>query len=210
MSERATCWSVTINNPTDSDKECIDRARQRSGWKVDGQLEKGQEGTLHYQLKVNTPQVRFSALKKAFPRGHIEPARNAAALDVYVHKEESRVAALPESTDKFPSLTKLWWLIYSEISDEYVGPAEDVVHDLTDKKKLLIFDNAISSLIAKGYHVETMGVNPQIRSSFTKYARPLMLRAISLADKDRQTAALVAEDVSVPVYTNAPSEDCTS
>jgi len=73
MTDRATVWSVTINNPTPSDEEGIALARQR-GWQVEGQKEKGSEGTEHYQLMVKTPQVRFSAVKKAFPRGHIEAA----------------------------------------------------------------------------------------------------------------------------------------
>ena len=35
MSDRATCWSVTINNPLPADDENIARAKQRSGWKVE-------------------------------------------------------------------------------------------------------------------------------------------------------------------------------
>lgn len=96
---RATCWSLTINNPTKSDEEWIQQARQK-GWQVEGQLEKGKEGTEHYQLMVKTPQVRFSAVKKQFPRAHIEIARNPAALAQYVAKEETREADLPKASDK--------------------------------------------------------------------------------------------------------------
>lgn len=32
---RASCWSLTINNPTAADEEQINLARQR-GWKVEG------------------------------------------------------------------------------------------------------------------------------------------------------------------------------
>ena len=67
--KRSTCWSVTINNPTADDEECIALARQVN-WTVEGQLEKGVEGTLHCQLMVKTPQVRFSALKKMFPSAY--------------------------------------------------------------------------------------------------------------------------------------------
>jgi len=43
---RATCWSLTINNPTKSDEEWIQQARQK-GWQVEGQKEVGAEGTEH-------------------------------------------------------------------------------------------------------------------------------------------------------------------
>ena len=83
---RSNIWSLTINNPTADDEECIQLARQK-GWKVEGQKEVGKEGTPHYQLMLKTPQVRFSAVKKLFPRAHIEIARNATALAQYVTKK---------------------------------------------------------------------------------------------------------------------------
>lgn len=45
--DRATAWSVTINNPNESDEEAINLARQK-GWTVQGQKEVGDEGTPHY------------------------------------------------------------------------------------------------------------------------------------------------------------------
>jgi hypothetical protein len=103
MSDRSIYWSVTINNPNEGDEEAIANARQR-GWIVEGQKEC--VGTPHYQLCVNTrTQQRFTALKKAFPRGHIEAARNPKALKQYVHKEETRVAELPNS-EKYLSSQK--------------------------------------------------------------------------------------------------------
>lgn len=103
MSERATNWSVTINNPIKADEENINLARQK-GWMVEGQLEKGDNGTPHYQLIVKTPQMRFSALKKAFPRAHIEVAKNVKALETYVKKDETRIGQLPDASEFYPSL----------------------------------------------------------------------------------------------------------
>lgn len=91
--QRATMWSITINNPTAEDREAIELARQK-GWKIEGQFEKGEEGTLHLQLAVRTPQLRFSTMKKHFPRAHIEIARNAAAFLQYVNKADTRVGLL--------------------------------------------------------------------------------------------------------------------
>lgn len=80
MTDRATAWSLTINNPTEADEENIQHARQK-GWKVIGQLEQGENGTKHYQLLVKTPRIRFGGVKKEFPRAHVEVARNVAALE---------------------------------------------------------------------------------------------------------------------------------
>ena len=82
-----THCSITINNPIDSDTKCTLPA----GWKLEGQFEEGEEGTKHFQGMLTTPQVRFSAVKKAFPRAHIEAARMKKALQKYVHKEDTRV-----------------------------------------------------------------------------------------------------------------------
>jgi len=112
---RATAWSVTINNPIKADEENMNLARQK-GWKVEGQLEKGENGTPHYQLVVMTPQVRFSALKKAFPRAHIEAARNVKALETYCQKDDTRVAPLQTQSEQYPSLQKLWDL-FAEFID---------------------------------------------------------------------------------------------
>jgi len=181
MSDRATCWSVTINNPIMADDENIARAKQSSGWKVDGQLEQGENGTKHYQLIVKTPQIRFATIKKAFPRAHIEPARNHKALAEYVHKDETRIGSLP-ANDKFPSLTALW-----ELFDEYLRTEQEAVP--TGEGALVVFDQFISTYIELGYHIETMGVNPQIRSSVKKYLPSIIFRTrkIRRQKTDRQT-----------------------
>lgn len=190
---RATTWSVTINNPKASDDEYIALARQK-GWTVDGQPEKGENGTLHYQLIVKTPQVRFSSVKKAFPRAHIEAAKNPVALQRYVHKQDTQVGELTVSQDKYPSLSKLWDLIYDRILQEYEEPdyAPDRYYSLT------AFDGYICQLIQAGYHVETMGANPQVRSCFLKYGHSLMIRAH--ADRQtRQTDPENVAEISIPV-----------
>jgi len=212
MSDRATCWSVTINNPISADDENISLAKQRSGWKVDGQLEQGENGTKHYQLMVKTPQVRFATIKKAFPRAHIEPARNAKALAEYVHKDDTRIGSIP-SNDKYPSLTALWTLF-----DEYLRTEQHAVP--TGEEALVVFDQFISLYIELGYHIETMGVNPQIRSSVKKYLPSIIFRTqiIRRQETDRQTAinntseSIIHDEgqVQETVCTNSESEEESS
>lgn len=190
MSDRATCWSVTINNPTEADNECLHLANQQ-GWKVIGQAEVGlKDGTPHYQLMLKTPQVRFAAVKKMFPRAHIEVARQPAALQRYVTKEATRVGDLPAQSDKYPSLSKYWTLVLQELND---GSKDGLDQDELDhsrvtfvkpenttlfkKKPLYFLDQATRQLIRKGYHVEGIGANPNTRSQWNLFASDLILRS---------------------------------
>lgn len=59
-----------------------------------GQLERGESGTLHIQGMIRTEPVAWTRVKKLFPRAHVERATNAFALERYVEKPETRVAAL--------------------------------------------------------------------------------------------------------------------
>lgn len=186
--QRSSSWSLTINNPTDADEECINVARQK-GWKVEGQLEKGENGTPHYQLLLSTGQVRFAAVKKVFPRAHIEPARNFKALQQYVHKEDTREAELADQSELYPSLSKFWDLIFEYfncrekygLDQEELSNGNIILYDrrnITDPRvRLNMLDEAASHLIKLGYHVESIAVNPSTRSSFSRYMESIFLRS---------------------------------
>lgn len=209
--DRASCWSVTINNPTQTDEYNIQSARQK-GWKVEGQLEKGSEGTPHYQLIVKTPQMRFSALKKQFPRAHIEIARNVQALENYVKKDETRVGELSEQSEMYPSLAKLWDLFQEwhdkRLPEIYRGNEEDAPQVKDENKRLHLFDQFIAGAIVRGYHVETMGVNPQIRSCVKHYMYQLLHRSRNIRRQtDRQTDEMI---VSIETINGDSEEACSS
>lgn len=191
---RATHWSLTINNPTDDDEECMQLARQR-GWKIDGQKERGKEGTEHYQLHVQTPQVRFAAVKKMFPRAHIEIARNPSALAAYVTKEDTRVGGLVSAQEKYPSQSKFFDLIWDEIIsdpgkyDFRFGTRRFMHNGSTEnasKAHRRSYWAAASALIRKGYHVESMAVNPMTLSSWDAFHLALLDRKIA-GETERQT-----------------------
>jgi len=228
---RSTHWSVTINNHTASDYEDIQRARQR-GWKVEGQEERGESGTPHLQLMVKTPQVRFSAVKKAFPRAHIEVARNVVALARYVQKEQTAVCSLPIQSDKYPSLGKFWMLVYEVIESqnwidrcyqdrwfkeafdffEYPREFEGVpladLRRVKEKMALEVFENCVEHLIGEGYHVEHYYSPPNI-SVFKKFHFSILRRAADeiQAQTARQTdSASDPGDTSVAVEHNHVSE----
>jgi len=192
MSDRATCWSVTINNPVESDDECIARARQK-GWKVEGQPEC--VTVPHYQLMVTTPQVRFSAIKKAFPRAHIEICRNKKALQLYVHKEDTRTGELPKTDSKFPSQQAFYKLLVKELFDlddktyrvNFDG-GWYIDSNIEQGQRLLdAYDQATQQLIRKGFHVENIAVNPQSRAAWKRFGRSIIYRTIDEIDVDRES-----------------------
>jgi hypothetical protein len=62
-----------------------------------GQFEVGKSGTRHYQGCLKTPQVRWAAVKKTYPRANISLARNEFALKAYVKKDDTRASAIVSS-----------------------------------------------------------------------------------------------------------------
>ena len=201
MSDRATCWSVTINNPTRSDDDNIALAKQKSGWAVYGQKEVGESGTEHYQLMITTPQVRFSAVKKAFPRSHIEVARDRKALTKYVNKEDTRTGVLPTNSN-YPSMSQMW----DSFAEYYEANFKKHLchYDWSPEKRLLVFDAFIKHEIINGKYVETMAVNPQIRSIVKNYLSEIIHRSLSHRQTDRQTDS---ENLSVDLDTNGKDSD---
>lgn len=164
---RATCWSVTINmkNVSRATAEaCLEAARSK-GWGVQGQLEKGEEGTEHYQLMVKTPQERFSAIKKVFPTAHIEVARNQKALAQYVNKDETCVEKLKK--------VEVTFLTYQQVRKQFFEWVVD--HDpplppyVSTEARLEAWDRFIGLSIEEGMDCDLIGMNPQHRGCISKY-----------------------------------------
>jgi len=175
---RASCWSITVNNPIQADEDNIAKARQL-GWKVEGQKEVGETGTPHYQLLVESGQVRFSSIKKAFPRAHIEVCRDKTALKKYVHKEETRVEGLPAASDNYPSQQKVWDMMAHWIDENYpeTDGSSNLVELWNEDRWLHEFDRFISEYILDGYVLEGIAVNPQVRSGLKKFGLSIYRRS---------------------------------
>lgn len=210
---RASCWSVTINNPSDQDEECINLARQK-GWHVQGQKERGENGTEHYQLMLKTPQVRFSAVKKAFPRAHIEVAKNPVALAKYVQKEETRVGELKQDDSLYPSMSKVWNLFAIHVDDTEGGGGEYL--NWKAEKFLKRWDAFIADTIRAGLYVEHIGANPQFRSIVKLYGSDIVTRELSRStsvnpNSDLETNHAVQEvDVSEEDNLSSSGTDASS
>lgn len=207
---RGTHWSLTINNPTSADEECMALARQR-GWKIDGQKERGEGGTDHYQLHLQTPQVRFSAVKKMFPRAHIEQARNPSALASYVTKEATRVGELPVGQDRYPSQSKFFELLWVEILDcpqDYNFRPETRKFYGESKPHKLAYWKASQRLVRQGYYVENMAVNPMTIAAWDSFFYALLDRKIAGETSRQPDTPALESQVSLPtVEHNHASQD---
>lgn len=154
-------------------------------WKLEGQLERGAEGTLHYQGMLSTPQVRFAAVKKLFPRAHIEVAKNKVALAKYVHKEETRakeVVSIPTLFEYQTIIAQKWDAAEYDRRWEYAcehSTASEVANP--DDVAMCYLDCLVAEDIESGRRgAEFIAINPMWRSSWKKFWRSIIKRNASL------------------------------
>lgn len=211
---KSSYWSITINNPTDDDH------RQWNGLKgmtwvkeVAGQLEKGEEGTLHIQGMVKTDYGRyFQKLREALPRAHIEIAKNKFAIQNYVKKEETRVAEIPKVkvATQADVQNKLLQVMIEQGWRQYMwtGDPRTNFPDFLGQNAYKIredweswTDNAVRELIREGYYgVEFVMSNNQVRSAFRKYIVEIMYRQWhATATATQSSIAPTSEDRSEPI-----------
>lgn len=198
MSERASTWSITINNPEPQEYE--NRTDLPSGWTLEGQLERGEKGTQHFQGMLKTPQVRFSAVKRAFPRAHIEPARNRQALEQYVHKSDTRVATVETSVSQIPNLFNYQQIIASKWNDNEWAQFVIDNQDLYDKKPqevvLMYVDSLVATDIRSGRRgVEYIAVNPMWRQAWKLFGRAIVHREINFPSPSISEDGETSEDL---------------
>lgn len=179
---RATCWSLTINNPTESETK-VDLP---AGWKLQGQFEAGENGTPHFQGMLTTPQVRFASVKKVFPRAHIEPARNRTALTNYVHKQETRVAQFDARQSDIPTIFEYQRTVARRWDEsEYdrrvkIAIAKRNCNLDFDDIAMDYLDDLTREDIERGIRgIEFIAINPMWRSSWKKFWRSIIKRNAS-------------------------------
>lgn len=100
-------FCISINNPTELDYESLTSLYPRTARFIVYQTEKGnKENTTHIQAYVQfSEKTRFTAVKKIFPRAHIEEQSLKASVDDNIHycsKADTRMAG-PHGTLGKPS-----------------------------------------------------------------------------------------------------------
>lgn len=215
--ERGTYWGPCTQYGLVAFPEQRAVAEQK-GWKVDGQEEIAPTtGRKHIQFWVKTPQVRMSEVKKVFQGAHIEVARNVKAVKNYCQKEDTRSGSLPQASDKYPNQDKLfnlfgvWVCKHLPMSRKHgvLYNRDGYVQKVSGDTWLQWFDECCGELIEKGYRVESLAVNPAIRSAIKKFGNAIFARYRLERDGDVQNPCAVdrqtdrqTEIISVPVYTD--------
>ena len=119
----------------------------------------------------------------------------------YVHKEDTRAAELTDSGNYVTSQRRLWELVVDvlesdSIPKEYrIVAGEDVAY--SDRyEPLAAFDYACDVNIRRGFYcIESMAVNPQTRSAWSKFWRAIIARRQQDRQTDRQAENLSEEGV---------------
>lgn len=128
-STKASCWSITINNPTQEDYAEIEALKAQPWCKSwEGQLERGSEGTEHIQAMLRTERCRWGRVKTALTRAHVEAAKNQVALAQYVHKTDTRVAEMPTTASRFMNIQQF----YSQLAPFLVNKIAEDLHESAD------------------------------------------------------------------------------
>jgi len=187
--DRATCWSITQQVKSTEEGKLFMEQQIPPGWKLKGQVEEAPTtGQLHLQLMLKTPQVRFSAVKRQFPKAHIEQAIDAHALALYVQKNETRVMAVQQT-----EAPTIWQ--FSEMVVNRVDIAEMIYYikqwralemdaivywdDATPEEMLRYVDILVGRFVHEGIRgAEFMGINPMFRSAWKTYGKSMTMRML--------------------------------
>lgn len=204
---KSSCWSITINNPSEAEYSQSLPAK----WALTGQIEEGAEGTTHYQGMLTTPHIRFSAVKKVFPRAHIEVAKNRKALEKYVHKDDTRIQAVPDNRSTIPTLFDYQHTIaqrwnQEDFEERLRGFDEHRVEYDIDTQAVEYVDTLVAEDIRTGTRgIEYIAINPMWRASWKKFWRAIIAREQLLADTrqtDRQTDTASVYSSSTEISTD--------
>jgi len=146
------------------------------GWKLSGQYEEGENGTRHFQGMLTTPQVRFSAVKRVYPRAHIEVARNKKALQAYTSKEDTRVGAF--ASTGVPTIFEYQRVISQDWNEqEYQARVAVYPRHGLDDVAMIYLDELVAHRISEGaVGLEFIAINPMWRSSWKRFYRSIIER----------------------------------
>ena len=221
--QRGVYWILTHNNPDDKfvssaqieefasedyDGPEIEVAADlyepwQLGWEFDGQDEVGESGTHHHQFWVNTKkQVRFSAVKKVFPKCHIEKANDINKVKSYCKKVATRQKTSQTNSDSQDDkyTTKMFWEDLARIWPDFKDTSED---------EMECFDSATRCLIDSDIPCWMLAVQPQVRKAFQLYGTRIMAQ-YARKDEDKNIYETPGPQQSDSELHQAEPSECSS
>lgn len=181
MTDRGSCWSITIFD------DAYKNATLPAKWALSGQMEKcPTTGVEHFQGMLTTPQIRFSAAKRVFPKAHIELCKNKIALVKYVKKEDTRIQSIPDRSSDIPTLWDYSDCLATAYDQEdfleYQKTCYDeeaLVKTTLNDRILSYIDTLVCSDIERGMRgVEFIAINPMFRSAWKRFGKAMVFRAL--------------------------------
>ena len=126
---KARNYVLTINNPENTLAEQLEMFRRAGAERAIAQLEKGEQGTPHFQCFIGFKESqRFRALKKKFPTAHIEIAKSAFDSWQYCQKEDTRLEG-PQFFGEMPKPRKADGRDFKAYNQEVLQNLEGMVED---------------------------------------------------------------------------------
>lgn len=190
---RATAWSVTLFNGEE-------KTDLPEGWKLEGQMEACPDtGKQHYQGFLKTKQVRFSSVKKVFPKAHIEKARDEVALQKYVHKKATRVAPAPKTgslnfTKFFEDVFEYCW----DLTDRHdMQTVATLMHDVKMDGTGSWLNETVACMIKAGgtWDYAHRATDPKIKAMWNRFRVPFLLSWL----EEQERAKNEVQVVNIPV-----------
>lgn len=178
-----TWYSVVINNPTADDEACINDAR-KNGYVIEGQLEKGKNGTPHYQLAVGT-QDSWKDVKAAFPRANVQEARDPVALRQYCVKTETRLVDLvpptrqprcpPKKLTNVEFFDGLFCTMWDTVCTSPNRSQQHLLQSISADASMTLYDKAVEHWMADAstpqfaMELGTRAIRPDVRAIYRRY-----------------------------------------
>lgn len=199
---RASCWSITINNPTEDDRH---RLAEPPDWvkEVHFQDEIGEEGTLHIQGCLVTAQCRFSKVKAYMPRAHIEVARSKQALLKYVKKTDTAVEGTQQVVEgSYVSMNKALMMIAGKAQNltEWFLAADRSMKDVEEWKHRE-FWTAVNEILLDRPEIVSILTDARLERAWVK------TRGVWITLLDRQDRQTEKDDQDIPLVIKKSPEE---
>ena len=208
MTTLATYWSMTINNPTETDMVLVRNPNDRYIRQLVWTPEVGEDGTSHVQAWIRLQRNQSMAhVKKLYPRAHLKPITKDDYNEnsqQYAQKEDDTTAGhhTISLNDPLPGVDTILYRVLEQMYDRTSSSNKAGVIPVNDmlKESQIIEDEMVS---------ERAGLEKLfISGTYDKMKRRFYKQIISRLLSKRQNDCVQEEvqQVEVPVYEEADED----